>query len=329
MDTNQETTIEYLCKRLKEEILPMFEKAVSNDDVRFSNSNLVKCREHLNCKSTDCQLYSNGSGKKEVRCWQIAGTYCGGEPQGSFVQKYGKCSNCEVFKDSCPTIVEELGEHFNNMLFLLNKQNQALLDDKQQIEDLNQELLTALEQLKKKNSEFQKVLVTDSLTGLFNRQNLLPVLEDEIGRCHRYGHYLALMKIDIDKFKSFNDEYGYSTGDKMLAYAGKIIRKNIRKFDKAFRYSGEEFIVVLPETDQTLAYIAAERIRKSFQNKTFAVSKKKSQSGKSTSCTISIGITALFSYKTSDLSIEELINQSNAALNAAKEKGGNISVRYE
>jgi diguanylate cyclase (GGDEF)-like protein len=215
------------------------------------------------------------------------------------------------------------------MLFLLNKQNQALLEDKQQIEDLNQELLTALEQLKKKNSEFQKVLVTDSLTGLFNRQNLLPVLEDEIGRCHRYGHYLALMKIDIDKFKSFNDEYGYQAGDKMLAYAGKIIRKNIRKFDKAFRYSGEEFIVVLPETDQTLAYIAAERIRKSFQNKTFAVSKKKSQSGRSTSCTVSIGITALFSYKTSDLSIEELINQSNAALNAAKEKGGNISVRYE
>lgn len=128
---------------------------------------------------------------------------------------------------------------------------------------------------------------------------------------------------------SYFIEYGYQAGDKMLAYAGKIIRKNIRKFDKAFRYSGEEFIVVLPETDQTLAYIAAERIRKSFQNKTFAVSKKKSQSGRSTSCTVSIGITALFSYKTSDLSIEELINQSNAALNAAKEKGGNISVRYE
>lgn len=318
-----------LFKKLREEIIPMFDKVISERNVHFSNSNLVKCREILNCQSNECQVYNNGSGNEIVRCWQIKGTYCGGEPQGSFVQKHGKCSNCEVFKKACPTIVEEIGEHFNNMLFLMNKQNQDLLEDKQQIEDLNNELITALEQLKTKNSEFQKVLETDSLTGLYNRHNLVSTLENEIARCHRYGHYLSLMKIDIDEFKSFNDEYGYITGDKMLAYTGNLIRKNIRQFDKAFRYSGKEFIVLLPETDQTLAYIAAERIRKSFQSRTFSVNKKRSKSGKTSPRTVSIGITALISYKTSEINIEDLINQASSALHTAKEKGGNMSIRYD
>ncbi len=318
-----------LFKRLREEIIPMFDKVISERNVHFSNSNLVKCREILNCQSDECKVHNNGSGNEPVRCWQLTGTYCGGEPQGNFVQKHGKCSNCEVFKESCPTIVEEIGEHFNNMLFLLDKQNQALLEDKQQIEDLNKELITALEQLKTKNTEFQKVLITDSLTGLSNRHNFVSILENEIARCHRYGHYLSLMKIDIDGFKSFNDEYGYTTGDKMLTYTGKLIRKNIRQFDKAFRYSGKEFIVLLPETDQTLAYIAAERIRKSFQSKTYSVSKKRNKSGKTSPRTVSIGITDLISYKTSEINIEDLINQASAALHTAKEKGGNMSVRYE
>jgi two-component system cell cycle response regulator len=126
-----------------------------------------------------------------------------------------------------------------------------------------------------------------------------------------------------------NDEYGYHAGDKVLTYAGHLIQKNIRKFDRAFRYSNREFIIVLPETDLTFAYIAAERIRKSFQNKMFSVHKKEDGIKDNISRTASIGITAVSSYRIKDISIDDLIDQAAKALHIARAKGGNVSIRYE
>lgn len=327
MSQKTKETINDLSKRIREDILPLFEQALSNNGCIFPNPDIVKCWKSLDCQTTSCILYGDES--EAVRCWQVTGTYCGGEPQGSFVQKYGSCSNCKVFKESCPTIVEELGEHFNNVMFLLNKQKQKVLEDNRHIEHLNQELLSALEQLDVKNREIQEIMITDKLTGLFNRHYLITVLEDEIARCHRYGHPLAIMMLDIDKFKSFNDNYGHIAGDKMLSFIGALIKENIRKFDRAFRYGGEEFVVVLPETDLTLAYIVAERIRKGFEAKSFSVNRKEASSEKTASRTLSIGITATFAYKTNNINVEELITQTDKALYQAKSKGGNICIRYE
>jgi diguanylate cyclase (GGDEF)-like protein len=314
--------------RLREEIIPMFEKALLNgNSPAFKNSHIVKCWETLDCKTTGCVLY--GAEYKEVRCWQIAGTYCDGKPQGSFVEKYGKCSDCRVFKDSCPTIVEEIGEHFNNMMFLLARQNAKILDDNKHIEHLNKELISALERIDVQSKEIQKLMITDRLTGLFNRNYLITVLENEIGRCNRYGHPLAIMIIDVDNFRSINDSYGQEVGDKMLTYVGTLINENTRKFDRAFRYGGEEFIIVLPETDLTLAYIVAERIRKGFENKTFLTTRKEHLTEHGISRTLSIGITSTYPFKTNNISIEELLDQTDKALYQAKNKGGNISIRYE
>ncbi len=318
-----------LQKRLKEEIMPLFDKAVSNSNVTFPNPNLVKCWKVMSCETSDCKLNGNGVGNKPIRCWQEAGTYCGGKPQGSFVQKHGDCSKCAVFKDSCPTIIEEVGERFNNMMFLLNKQNESIVEDKGRIEQLNKELISSLEQLNTKNREFQEMMITDSLTGLYGRHHLVSALEDEIARCHRYGHSLTLMMIDIDQFKGFNESYGYKAGDEMLSYAGTLIKKNIRKFDRAFRYSGKEFVVVLPETDLTLAYIVAERIRKAFESHSFAVSNKKSSDSEEVSRTFSIGISAAFNFTTNNIGIEDLIRQTAEAVSEAREKGGNMCIRHE
>ncbi len=318
-----------LLKRLKEEIIPLFDKAVSNNKIIFPNPNLAKCTEIMNCSAAECNLYRKGSDLKTSRCWQIAGTYCGGEPQGTFVQKYGDCRKCEVFKQSCPTIIEEIGEHFNNMVFLMRKQSSTILEDKDRIETLNKEMLSVLEQLNVKNKEFQDMMITDRLTGLFDRHHLISVLDDEIARCHRYGHSLALMMIDIDSFKDFNESYGYKAGDKMLSYAGTLIKKNIRKFDKAFRYSAKEFIVILPETDLTLAYIVAERMRKAFEGKSFTVSNKKSGSKEKASGSMSIGISSAFNYTTNNAGVEDLIDQTARAVKQAREKGGNMCMRYE
>jgi len=328
LNARTKETMRNILKRLREEIVPMFEKALSNgNSVTFKNSHIVKCWEAMDCKTTNCVLYGDES--KEVRCWQIAGTCCEGEPQDSCVEKYSMCSDCKTFRDSCPTIVEEIGEHFNNMIFLLTKQNAKMLKDKEHIEHLNKELISALEQIDVKSREIQRMMITDKLTGLYNRHHLIHVLENEIARCNRYGHPLAVMMIDIDDFKSINDNYGQAVGDMMLSYVGTLINENTRKFDRAFRYGEEEFIVVLPETDITLAYIVAERVRKGFENKNFLANKKVRGSENDISRTLSIGITATYPYKTNHISIEELLNQTDKALYQAKNKGGNISIRYE
>jgi diguanylate cyclase (GGDEF)-like protein len=316
-----------ISKRLREEIIPILENTLLNgSSATFKNPYIVNCRKTMDCKITNCNLYGNES--EGVRCWQIADTYCGGEPQGSFVEKYGKCSSCKTFRDSCPTIVEEIGEHFNNMMLMIKTQNAKMLKDKEHIEHLNKELISALGQIEIKTSEIQRMMITDELTGLFNRHHLIHILENEIGRCNRYGHPLAVMMIDIDDFKSINDKYGQVAGDIILAYVGMLINENTRKFDRAFRYGGAEFIIVLPETDITLSYIVAERIRKGFENKSFMASKD-GISENNISRTLSIGLTATYPYKTNHISMEELLNQTNTALYQAKNKGGNTSIKYE
>ena len=198
-----------------------------------------------------------------------------------------------------------------------------MLEDKQKVEHLNQELLSALEQLDKKNREIQELMITDKLTGLYNRNYLNTVYEDETARCCRYDRPLALLMADIDKFKSFNDSYGHLAGDEMLSWFGTLIKGYIRKFDRAFRYGGEEFLIILPETDMMLAYIVAERIRRGFEKKVFNVGRD--EKTESASRTISIGITNTLS----DVGIEKMINQADKALYLAKSQGGNMSIKYE
>lgn len=321
--SGKEDLMSILIQNLRNEIIPLFEQAVGNDNVTFPNPHLVHCWKVMSCKMTSCSLY--GKEEEALRCWQASGTYCGGTPQGNFVQKFGSCKKCPAFKQSCPSIVEEIGEHFNNMVYLLKKRKHDMVKKQDQIESLNRELLTALEQLDTKNRHIQEIMITDKLTGLYNRYHLVTVLEDETTRSQRYHHPLAVLMIDIDKFKSFNDSYGHLAGDQMLAFIGRLIKESIRKFDRAFRFGGEEFVVVLPETDHTMAYVVAERLRKAFAEKTFIVSSKEKMTNDIASRTISIGH-AQFE---GESSIEELLNQADNALYAAKDKGGNLCVRYE
>lgn len=327
MSKDSKESADKLLKKIKEEIIPMIEETFSNDMVSFPNANLGKCWELLDCKSTNCVLYGNDPGS--IRCWQVEDTYCKGEHQETFKEKYQMCKNCKVFRFACPTIVEEIGEYFNNMQHVINKHKSQILEDKQHIEHLTRELASLSEQLRIKEAEIQKIMITDKLTTLFNRQHLKTVLEDEMARCQRYGRPLAVMLIDIDEFKSFNNEYGRVAGDRMLAFVGSLIRENTRKFDRAFRYGGEEFVVVFPETDLTLAYIVAERIRRGFESKPFKVSIKDGMKDESVSRTVSIGVTATYAFGTENISVDELINQTENALQQAKDKGGNLSIRYE
>jgi diguanylate cyclase (GGDEF)-like protein len=102
---------------------------------------------------------------------------------------------------------------------------------------------------------------TDALTGLYNRSQLLPMLEQEVQRTRRSERGFCLLMIDLDGLKAVNDSYGHHRGDEVLRHLGGVIRHSIRLVDTAYRYGGDEFLVLLPETDFAGAFVVAEKVR--------------------------------------------------------------------
>ena len=111
------------------------------------------------------------------------------------------------------------------------------------------------------HNKTKMMAITDYLTGLYNHRYFQQVLTQELGRATRYGKMLSLIILDIDNFKSFNDRFGHAIGDKVLIAIGEIINRSLRKVDYAFRYGGEEFVILLPETPLENAILTVERIR--------------------------------------------------------------------
>ncbi len=132
----------------------------------------------------------------------------------------------------------------------------------------------------------EKLAITDGLTKLFNLRHFYSQLEVEVDRSNRYGHSLALLLLDIDHFKKYNDTFGHLAGDKVLIRLATIIKSGLRTMDSAYRYGGEEFTVILPETGGAEAKTAAERIRKAVEIENFFPEPDKPRQ-----ITISIGVT--------------------------------------
>jgi diguanylate cyclase (GGDEF)-like protein len=153
----------------------------------------------------------------------------------------------------------------------------------------------------------------DELTGLLNRRSLDEQMANEINRHSRYGGVFSLIILDLDGFKAFNDNYGHLAGDKLLGKIGNIMRSAIRSTDQAFRYGGDEFAILLPNTPIEAATQVAERIRKQLPAKVK---------------TGYIPITASFGLATwpaNGMGANEVIGAADAALYQAKRKGGNRS----
>jgi PAS domain S-box-containing protein len=116
------------------------------------------------------------------------------------------------------------------------------------------------EALRESEKKYKELSITDDLTGLFNQRHFYNQLRAEIDRIQRYKHPLALLLLDVDNFKIYNDTYGHLAGDKVLTKLGEVIRNSIRKTDSGYRYGGEEFTVILTETRGQDAGVAAERL---------------------------------------------------------------------
>jgi diguanylate cyclase (GGDEF)-like protein len=151
----------------------------------------------------------------------------------------------------------------------------------------------------------------DELTGLFNRRHFEERLKEEISRHSRYGDVFSIFMIDLDNFKSYNDIYGHVSGDVLLNQVGRVITNSVRNADQAFRYGGDEFVVVLPQTTMNDAYVVAERVQEGV-----AEEMKK----KEIAVTCSIG---LASYPSDGVISGELVTAADTALYFAKRTGGN------
>ena len=130
--------------------------------------------------------------------------------------------------------------------------------ERQKIEKMNRELEQKVEERTKK---LRKMVITDELTNLFNRRRILELLEIKLEKASRYKRDLALIMIDLDFFKKINDSFGHQFGDKVLRKISEIMKQNTRNLDLVGRYGGEEFLLILPETNLEKAALVAEKLR--------------------------------------------------------------------
>jgi len=168
--------------------------------------------------------------------------------------------------------------------------------------------------LLKSEKMYKDLSITDDLTRLFNSRYFYKNLDKEIGRLVRYKQTLSLLLIDIDDFKKINDRYGHLKGDEVLKTTGRIIQDCLRKPDTAYRYGGEEFTVLLPETGIEAAMNVAERIRKRFEAQDFALIKNE---------TLNISVSIGASQFNPGEEMEAFVKRVDDALYVAKQKGKN------
>ncbi len=169
--------------------------------------------------------------------------------------------------------------------------------------------------------ELQHISQTDGLTGLFNRQHLDSRLSGELERARRYNTPLSLIIFDIDHFKNINDTYGHITGDIILQTTASIIKETIRGTDLAGRFGGDEFVIILVETDIHVGLQVAERLRQRIEREQVTA-----DDGRTTAFSVSLGICELDNNITS---AGEFIAKADTALYAAKRGSRNTVCRIE
>jgi diguanylate cyclase (GGDEF)-like protein len=183
-----------------------------------------------------------------------------------------------------------------------------------------QRLMAFVSQAIQNHLHYQQTL-RDVKTGLFNHGYFMTRLHDEIARTKRGGHVSSIIVMDVDKFKNFNDHYGHLAGDRVLEHLALTIKQEVRAGDVPSRFGGEEFTVLLPNTDRDEVWAAAERIRSAVAAMTVPWEQPLPQ------VTISIGV-AVFD-KEAHLCPEEIIGRADSALYRSKERGRNQTTIWE
>lgn len=175
-------------------------------------------------------------------------------------------------------------------------------------------------ELAQANTRLHDLAITDSLTGLFNRRYFFELAGKELARARRSQQSFSVVLLDLDNFKQINDQYGHLVGDQALQAVAKRIRDCIREIDILGRYGGEEFVMLMPDTDLTSAIQMAERVCLGMNSDPIKINEH------SISMAASLGVATLEVGQ--DITIDSLLDQADQALYTAKREGRNRVVFY-
>jgi two-component system cell cycle response regulator len=178
-----------------------------------------------------------------------------------------------------------------------------------------QRIIGLMDQLVAAREAIREMAMHDSLTGLWNRAAIVDLINNELQRSRRDRTSVAVMMVDVDYFKSVNDTFGHRAGDAVLREIGRTMKRNIREYDAAGRYGGEEFLILFPGCDQLTARSHAERLRKAISR--LLVTTERGD----VTFTASFGVTVADG--TMAVSADDLIELADIALYSAKHKGRN------
>lgn len=216
--------------------------------------------------------------------------------------------------------IQDILQEANIRLSLMNldydQMNKQLIQAKIELEKLTEEL-------EEKNRILDNLANVDGLTEVYNHRYFQNSLEQEIDRAERNDNTLSLLLIDIDHFKMFNDNYGHQAGDFVLKKFCERLKKNLRKYDILSRYGGEEFVVILPETDLDEASTVAEKLRLAVAENSFDDGREQYR------VTASFGISSGRPATEDGFSKNEFIGKADHALYTAKENGRNQAAIYQ
>jgi diguanylate cyclase (GGDEF)-like protein/PAS domain S-box-containing protein len=193
---------------------------------------------------------------------------------------------------------------------------QLIVKDITQEKEAERRIASYVSELEILNDRLAKLSITDELTQLYNVRHFRSLLEQEHARSTRYKSRYAVVFLDLDWFKNFNDKAGHLAGDKLLRELADVIKSCCRVTDSPVRYGGEEFLVLCPETDAGQARYLAERIRKTVETKAFA--QREVQPGGKVS--VSIGVAA---FPEHGAEAEAIVKAADQALYVSKESGRN------
>jgi len=182
-------------------------------------------------------------------------------------------------------------------------------------------ILRDVSQIKAYEEDLQILANTDSLTRLYNRRQLYPMMQKDLDHAVRKKIPFSVLLIDIDHFKKFNDMYGHAGGDLLLVHFADKMRSALRKIDSAFRFGGEEFIVLLPETTGEAAMVPAERVRQLIADSRLSMPPE----GRPVSFTVSVGVAGHRNGNT----LDDVIRHADLAMYAAKSGGRNRVVNFD
>lgn len=219
----------------------------------------------------------------------------------------------QVLDDNIHSLKDNIGDYLSRgkqRFSVAEQRNQALSEQVINMEKETHELKIRLEENKKK-------LIFDTLTGIHNRMAYNDQIKKLMARWQRYGELFSYAIIDIDHFKNVNDTYGHNTGDKVLKLVATIMKKNIRESDALFRIGGEEFVLILPNTDLDNAAPTIEKIRQAVSSSGFRFKEEK------VIIHLSAGLTQVNESDTE----ESLYERADKGLYQAKETGRNKVIK--